>query len=381
VDFGWGSAGKLAAILEALRADVPGVHVTGFATELGRKVLPHGLVDGWSDCDTSDSAALAAAILQAEYAAALVILDPDLAEAVQAGGCPVVYVDSLPYLWTQFDPLPRAVAAYCAQRSLPLSARAQRQLEAVENLHWVDPIVSPALAGAPRSEHRKEPVILVNFGGLHSPQNEEEAAHNYVSSTLPAILEAGRRVGAERAVIAGNLPIPHSPSESQLPLQLTYLDGDQRSFFRWLRKARWVATSPGLTTILEIAALSRAAALLPPQNLSQFHHSRFVNEAIGGNLAIGWPTELLALDDVVAWQETGGETYALERIYRGIGECRRRLPAIGPALVTGCVRALEEANSRPAAFAPLAGSADGARQVVSCITEVTAGHRRTVDFR
>lgn len=379
VNFGWGSAGKLAAILEALRADAPGVHVTGYATELGRKILPDGLVDHWSDCDESDAAAAAAAILRAEHAAALVILDPDLAEAVQAGGCPVIYVDSLPYLWTQFDPLPRNVASYCAQRSLPLSATSQRLLERVENLHWVDPIVSPELSNGGQSKHPEEPVVLVNFGGLHSPQDDEEVADNYVSLVLPAVLEAARRVGAERAVIAGNLTVPPTQDEAQTSVQLVHLHGDQHGFFDWLRKARWIATSPGLTTILEIAALGRAAALLPPQNLSQFHHGRFVCDAVGGDLIVGWPSELLAAGDVEAWQDTGGEIYALERIYRGIRECRRLLPIIGPELAAESARALERADSRPAAFAPLAGSPDGASQVSSRVTEVARARRARVD--
>lgn len=374
VDFGWGSAGKLAAILAALRMVVPGLHVTGYATRLGRRILSPGLVDRWSDCEAADVTSTGRVIARERNDAALVVLDPDLAVAIEANGCPVVYVDSLPYLWTEFDPVPKTVSAYCAQRSVPLPVSALSVLDEVENLHWVDPIVSPELAARGNAGgNGDDPVLLVNFGGLHSPQDEEEAAENYVALVLPALLEAARKLGVERVVIAGNMTSVEVPDSIRDGFELVCLQGDQRAFFKWLRKAHWIVTSPGLTTILEISALGRTAVLLPPQNLSQFHHSEFVRNAVGGGLTVDWPENLLAYGDVVAWQQSGGEIYALERIYGGIRDCRGNIAAVAPALTAGFAAALAEAGSRPSAFAPLARSPHGAAQVADRVIAVAAG--------
>lgn len=368
-EFGWGSAGKLNAILEVLRTRRPDVHVIGLGTKLGRGIVSKGLVDEWSDGDVAVDGAMSRAIGRARADAAIVVLDPKAADLIAAAGCPVVYVDSLPYLWTEHDPLPRAAACYCAQRSVPLPERARRLLASVPNLTWVEPIVSPRLTQAAAKSIQAD-CVLVTVGGVHSETAADEAASQYLATILPPVADAARTRGARRLVLAGNVGVDDIPPIDGIAVEL--VSGDQSAFFAQLRSARWIVASPGLTTILEVAALGRSAVLLPPQNLSQLLHGDHVKAAVDPSVVVDWPSTVLRHADVRGWHARG-EVYALKRIYAAIRRVAQRPQTIHDQLREAIGRGLDACDAAPDAYSTLVRSARGADTVVDRLLALTHG--------
>ena len=60
-------------------------------------------------------------------------------------GVKVIYVDSLPFMWTEKDAkngkVPYDVDAYCAQKTLPLNNGNKEIFKKVKNLYWINPII------------------------------------------------------------------------------------------------------------------------------------------------------------------------------------------------------------------------------------------------
>ncbi|MBQ0986316.1 hypothetical protein KBZ10_17715 [Streptomyces sp. F63] len=115
----------------------------GPGSRLGRDVVRGHGVDDWYDVDTGDSEALAALVRREHVDAAVCVLDRSFATALEAIGCPVVFVDSLPFLWTRDDTasLPLRASASCAQLCLSLPAPAWPVMAQVDNLRWVEAVV------------------------------------------------------------------------------------------------------------------------------------------------------------------------------------------------------------------------------------------------
>lgn len=111
-------------------------------------------------------------------------------------GCPTVYVDSLPFLWTPADPIPTDVAAYCAQRCQELPAPAAAALEGVKNLRWVEAIVPTPTQPAPL--HRAS-LAVINVGGLAAPGSS--AAQDYLNLVLDPAIDALEACTSDMSVV------------------------------------------------------------------------------------------------------------------------------------------------------------------------------------
>ncbi|MEU7478414.1 hydroxymethylcytosylglucuronate/cytosylglucuronate synthase [Lentzea sp. NPDC042327] len=386
-EFGWGSAGKLSAVLAALRAGDPRPRrVVLLGSGLGRPLLAGHGIDAVHEVSTPG--AVAEVLAEEEVDAALVVLDPAIANACTAAGVPTTYVDSLPFLWTRGDlpGFPVAVAAYCAQRCLELPAGSEEVLGHVQRLHWVDPVVEHAAAGGPgvpagrwRGAGGR---ALVNLGGLRSPHAADWAA--YPRLVVPAVLTALRDTGFEEAHVAGNVPAelaaelvrsaPERLRVSAGPLAradfLARLDGG----------CDVLVTSPGLTTLLEASSRGVPVVALPPQNLSQVFNARFHRAAVGDRFGVRWPAGVFTDEEAVA-ASAGGEEAALEVVYGGIS--RARPAAVRPALRTALADALRAVAAGGTDWGALAArlGTSGAAQVAEIVL-ATGGreHRhRAVD--
>jgi hydroxymethylcytosylglucuronate/cytosylglucuronate synthase len=368
VNFGWGSAGKLSSVLRALgsRTDL---EVTGVGTELGRPVLAGLGITRWRTVDAADAAQVKALVAELAPDLALVILDPELATALQNVGCPVIYVDSLPFLWTEHDPLPVDVELYCAQRTLPLPPAAESALGRVENLTWVPPIV-PDSAGLSRAAQRTKSaatsrdagLAVLNLGGLHSPFTGS-TDDSYQSLVLEPALDALSRTAVERVVITGNLaPDAVVPSHGSMTVEARSCAHGE--FVDLLLRAGWILTSPGLTTMLEIAAIDRSAVLLPPQNLSQVLNGDLVEYGCSPQLRTSWPAQVLTRASTDTWHREG-EEFAVERIRASIAAARSdhlRDVVVGE-LTTGIEKGLALLASGAPSFARIAQDFSGAERV------------------
>jgi hydroxymethylcytosylglucuronate/cytosylglucuronate synthase len=272
-NFGWGPLGKFRLILDELPGALVALYGTSARTGLTKELLA-------SRCEFSEHQPQQSSV-------AVVINDPPAANSIGDLGVPVVYVDSLPYLWTRDAEVPARdkVAYYCAQRFptelLPIAS----PLRHWQDIHWIDPIV-------PTSHSRRGGQgIVINFGGLQSPLvgNPVDA---YLSLVLFPLIDVLKVSGRKILAVCGNLSTDTCRRLRAL-LPECHSIGPQPpyTFERTLNDADLLITSPGSTTILQAMSIKLPTLLLPPQNLSQFFNGQFYSKSGANNMQ--WPAGVL----------------------------------------------------------------------------------------
>lgn len=334
-EFGWGSSGKLSAVLTALRdGPAPPLRFVGLASGLGRPLLAEHTVDGWYDLP-DDPGRLAAAVREIVRAqdvrAAVVVLDGAAAKALLAAGVPTVFVDSLPFLWSEGDrdALPLDATVYCAQKSVELPTECLDVLADARALRWVEAVIAgPRTApperagvrgadagraagagGAGRSAAGPYRRALVSLGGLRAPRLGDPG--HYPRLVVPAALEALAALGVDEVHIAGNLPADLAGrlvDASIAPPRTTTGPLGHGAFLERLADCDVLLTSPGLTTLLEAGGLGVPTVCLPPQNLSQIFNGRYHSQALKARLRVLWPKDVLAEDEALALRSEGRTT-------------------------------------------------------------------------
>ncbi|MFJ9952040.1 hydroxymethylcytosylglucuronate/cytosylglucuronate synthase [Kitasatospora sp. NPDC091207] len=330
-EFGWGSSGKLSAVLSALRdRPVPPLRFVGLASGLGRPLLAEHAVDAWHDLP-ADPDRLAPAVRELVRSqgvrAAVVVLDGAVATALLAAGVPTVFVDSLPFLWSEGDraALPLDATVYCAQQSVELPPECLALLADARALRWVEAVIArprtpePTPDGAGRSTRRPYRRALISLGGLRAPRLGDPG--HYPRLVVPAALEALVAHGVDEVHIAGNLPADLAGrlvDASIAPPRTTTGPLGHGAFLERLADSDVLLTSPGLTTLLEAGGLGVPTVCLPPQNLSQIFNGRYHSQALGAPVRVRWPKDVLVEDDALALRAEG-EDHALAHIYDSIG--------------------------------------------------------------
>ncbi|MCK7623761.1 hydroxymethylcytosylglucuronate/cytosylglucuronate synthase [Streptomyces sp. RS10V-4] len=336
IEFGWGSSGKLSAVLTALRErSARPLRFVGLASGLGRPLLAGQPVERWYDLPDDPGgarAAVGAVARDEEVRAALVVLDGAAAKALEGAGVPTVFVDSLPFLWTDGDrdALPLEVSAYCAQRCPELPDACRGVLDAVRALLWVEAVIGSAGPGPwPQRRHGPRPggTALVNLGGLRAPGLADWT--RYPGIVVPAALAALAAYGTREVHVAGNLPpelverqaamfhVKRAAGAGGPPMAVTAGPLPHREFLARLAGCEVLLTSPGLTTLLEAGSLGVPTVCLPPQNLSQIFNGRFHSRAVGAAVRTTWPASVVS-EETALERRTGGEDAALRVVYDGI---------------------------------------------------------------
>ncbi|MEU8778693.1 hydroxymethylcytosylglucuronate/cytosylglucuronate synthase [Streptomyces sp. NPDC048606] len=382
-EFGWGSSGKLSAVLSALRdRPTPPLRFVGMASGLGRPLLAEHAVDGWYDLprDPGRSNARVEEFVRTQgVRAALVVLDGAAAKALSDAGVPTVFVDSLPFLWSEGDraSLPLDATVYCAQKSVELPPECRGVLADARGLRWVEAVIArPGASGPGRGARRTAGPYrraLISLGGLRAPGLADP--DHYPRLVLPAALEALAAHGVEEVHIAGNLPadlVGGLVDASTAPVRTTAGPLGHGAFLERLDACDVLLASPGLTTLLEAGGLGVPTVCLPPQNLSQIFNGRYHSKALGARLRVLWPKNVLVEDEVLALRSKG-EDHALERIYGAIGSAARGddRQDVGRALRDGVLDALRGCADVAAwdALATTVGTR-GAAQVADALLEV-----------
>jgi hydroxymethylcytosylglucuronate/cytosylglucuronate synthase len=311
VDFGWGSAGKLAAILAAT-AQHGGLRTIVLGTQLGRPVLAGARVDAWYEKWPRSPAALRSLLRRHGVAAGLVVLDPSAAERLEDVGVPTVYVDSIPYIWTRADPVPTQVTAYCAQRGADLPEESRAALAPVARLMWIDAIL-PERRGRMTAGAR---TAVLNFGGLHSPTNMSGNPHYLALVAAPSI-RALADAGYRHIEVCGNVSAAELAASAVADgVSMRIGSRTHEDFTAILSAADLLLTSPGLTTLLEASTVGTPTLCLPPQNLSQVFNGQRFASAFGNECLIAWPRNTLDLNRLAKVRRRG-EDVAL----RFINDC------------------------------------------------------------
>jgi hydroxymethylcytosylglucuronate/cytosylglucuronate synthase len=368
VSFGWGSAGKLSAVIAALRRRLPELHLVGIGTELGRPVLAGLGVRDWYE-GPLDDVLLPAFLHEQVVSCALVILDPDTADALSAVGCPTVFVDSLPFLWTSSDPIPSEVAVYCAQICSNLPPPSWEPISRISNLSWVEAIVPPR---PHRVDARSSRRAVVNFGGLHSPQNPA-GNPTYLRYLLAPTIDALICRNYSEIAICGNIGEAELPPIGAAGVRITSGRYQHESFLALVEQAGILVTSPGLTTLLEGSSMCTPTVCLPPQNISQVFNSERFAQVVSPYCRVSWPRQVL---DLAALHQVrlDGEAAALAAMSDALGS---RSPEAWHAEFTERIVAAIDATRHVPSWSALTDQAgvDGADQVADAVVETVAGTR------
>jgi hydroxymethylcytosylglucuronate/cytosylglucuronate synthase len=309
-DFGYGSAGKLASITEVLDERV--VLVGSLHAE---KVVPsHRVID--SHPHARDASAISDVAQRYGVEIALVSNTHPLSREVHRAGLQTIFVDSLPFLWTDKDPVYHDPDIYCAQVAGSIPALSWRSLRRVTNLVWVEAIVDTR----PTAKQIRSDLALVNFGGVATHLLQLQASA-YPPTVLRAALDALRRAGFARVVVTGNLYKRQLAAVAGDFPELTVMleEVDHSRMTDLLGTCRVLLTSPGLTTILEAGAAQTPTILLPPQNVSQFMNADMVRRCGGERSVVDWPQSVVSRDELDEVRGEG-EDEAVSFVYRRISE-------------------------------------------------------------
>ncbi|MGH3717728.1 MAG: hydroxymethylcytosylglucuronate/cytosylglucuronate synthase [Pseudonocardiaceae bacterium] len=376
VEFGWGSAGKLSAVLAELRARaVCPLRFVLLGSELGRPLLTEHGIDRYYDVIAAERDELARIVELEHPATGLVVLDPALANALEEVGVPTTFVDSLPFLWTDGDlpGFPLEVSVYCAQRCSELPEESLGVLSKVRNLRWVDAVVTPpVLDNRPRPSRGRFRQALVSLGGLRAPHCADWTA--YPRLVIPPLLDALGDAGIREVHVAGNLP-PSLAEEltgcAGRGLRITVGALSHAEFLDRLNTCDLLLASPGLTTLLEAGSRGTPVVGLPPQNLSQVFNGRFLCRAAGQDVRVVWPEEVFMEAEALA-SRAAGETASLELIYGGIARAAEAPASMAPRLRQLTLEAVRTAAIGDADWGGLARTVgtQGAAQVAGHVLEI-----------
>ncbi|MFZ6990400.1 hypothetical protein ACO0E1_00785 [Curtobacterium sp. RRHDQ66] len=317
-EFGWGSVGILAAILSELRVLDPRLDLVGIDTNSGRSVLEKEGVHTWISSE-SDEADFDVALDSLQPHTALIALNARLASRLVDRGIRVVYVDTMPFIWGANDFLPVDVAIYCAQRFGSASLRHASPLESAHNLQWVGGIVGrlpTPLADVPS----ESPVVAL--GGLQSPASTDSSVRAYLSTAVVPALTSILANGTDEVEVVGNVRkdtlLEELPSALRPRVSVSRYGHDD--FLRRVARSPFVATSPGLTTILELGRLGVPAFVLPAQNYTQLRFAMELDRVCVEPSVVGWPADVAhppALDYLL---DTQGEDAAVRHLYHSIAQ-------------------------------------------------------------
>lgn len=372
VDFGWGSAGKLSAILHAL----PGVcrqpvRIILLGTDLGRPVLDDLPAANWETLpDPTQVQALLAAY---HVEAGLVILDPAMALALEQAGCPTVYVDSLPYLWTAQDVLPYDVTAYAAQLCDALPRFAWQPLRRIRHLCWVEGITR-ARTGKGRC-HEPE-LVVVSLGGLHSPLRTPGLSA-YEDLLLTPTLSALTRAGFTRIEVCGNLTGALNAVRAPAGLAEIHIAArGHRAFLDLLDRAALLVCSPGLTTLIEAGNRSLPTVCLPPQNISQILNGERFATHVHPECRLQWPEGVLDRQAIERARPRGEEA-AVELLYAALEAASQQAVGLWPQIERALGQAIGHARTQVQWDGLITASGvRGAEQVATLLSDILQQRQR-----
>lgn len=230
------------------------------------------------------------------------VLDPDLAIFLKKVGVKVIYVDSLPFMWTKADLIPYNVDYYCAQKYPEY--KMNPVLKQVKNFVWINPITRGKI------KEQNKNGIVINFGGLHSPFGEGEEYFEIVMKTLLPMLSK------KDIIITGGSNV--IKLAKKLFPEITSVTYSHEEFLTKVSNAELFITSPGLTTIYETCGMDIKTIIIPPQNLSQFYNIEIAERICKNVKVLRWNDSNLSMKQIKTFKDkTEEETvkYIYEQIY------------------------------------------------------------------
>lgn len=300
--FGLGPVGKLSSIVYEGRNDF---NWYAAGEEFDMNIFNENIFK--DTCFTMEKDILEEFINKYKIKYAVVVLKNKMARLLLELGIKVVYVDSLPFMWSQKDAetgkVPYKVDCYCAQDTIKLNKASKEIFSKVENLHWINPIVNQSIKK--ELNIKDKDFILINLGGLHSPSTKGDS---YIDIVLKTLL----KIYKDEHIIITTSTKSKERLETNLKEHITkkvkIKTLKQEEFYTYIKKSKEFFTSPGLTTIVESVHLNHKIIFLPPQNLSQFYNIEYGKKVSSEYKEITWNNKYLTLkglDQVLKEDEHG----------------------------------------------------------------------------
>lgn len=286
--FGLGPVGKLSAIVEASKNDF-NWFASGEEFDINIFNDKKVFVDKYF---TMDKTEIKKFIDKYNIKYALVVLKNKMARLLLELGVKVIYVDSLPFMWSIEDAktgkIPYNVDCYCAQKTIELSKQSNNLFADVKNLVWVNPIINTNNNNLDNDE--SEEFILINIGGLHSPTTD---GFDYVEVVVKSIVDFYRHI---KVIITTSSKascelVKYFQEYSNVSIKVL----TQKDFLGYIKNSKIFFTSPGLTTMLESRCVVDKVIFLPPQNISQFYNVEYGKEIFKYYKEITWNNSSLSL--------------------------------------------------------------------------------------
>lgn len=254
VAYGYGPIGKAMHIARALRQQMGSlVRLELVASQHYTAACEPDLFDVTSE---EPSATRADAVIA--------IMNLRAAEAATQRAEPVVFVDSLAWLWDK--PLP--VADLCIRylyQDLPFLPVPEDNLAGMPTCRGV-----AAITGADNRRHRPSDHLVVSASGVENFEVSVVAGNAWYVRILADALAQTNHAHPElaaRIAVYGNPEALKWAGGIHAPMTLG--SGRQTDFLHAALQARRVMAPPGLTTLLELIPCGVPMAMLPPQNYSQ----------------------------------------------------------------------------------------------------------------
>ena len=313
-NFGLGPVGKVSSIVTGLSDEY---NFFACGNEFDLNIFNNGMFKDTLFSKDKEKVSSFVEKYNIEYA--IVVLDVELATILMDLNVKVIFVDSLPFMWTQADIdeglLPLDATVYCAQKCCNLTEASKKVLAQVKNLKWINPIQSKF-----EKKYRpfEEDYIHINVGGLHSPIGNGES---YIKTVIIPLLKIFK---SEKIIItcgtSAKISILNELKNEGIDSRNIKVETlQQKDFISSINNAKLFLTSPGLTTIYETESLHKPTIILPPQNLSQFYNIEYAKKILDEYKTINWDTQKLNLDYLQSILPKG-ETYVVDKIYEFITE-------------------------------------------------------------
>ena len=307
--FGLGPVGKLNTIIEHVK-DKYNWYASGEKFDM--KIFGSNIFK--DTCFTLDKEIVKRFVGKHHIKYAIVVLKNKMARLLTDIGIKVIYVDSLPFMWSIKDAeegkVPYNVEVYCAQKTLPLNDTSKKIFSNVKNLVWVNSIIDNSISDVKKNKMHR--FTLINIGGLHSPNTDGIDYINVIVKPLVELIRSKRIIittSTKSKELITNLFKDYSNVKVKT---LT-----QKDFVKYIIECDMFLTSPGLTTILESSRVRNEVIFLPPQNISQFYNVEYGKKIFPKYKEITWNNPDLTLQGLKD-KLNGNEKEVIEEINRRI---------------------------------------------------------------
>lgn len=179
-------------------------------------------------------------------------------------GAPVLYLDTLFWMWDEIDPAIAQSAIYVAQSFRGIEENRWRIGRDISDFRIVGPLVRP---GRPRARKGE---CLVSYGGMSSKLTIPGVTNRYAWVMTRLLLSAFERAPAfDKYVFRGSARVMEALAREFGDSRCEFGFAPRAQHVEEMATARNVLLSPGLTGAYEALASEAPTWLLPPQNYSQ----------------------------------------------------------------------------------------------------------------